>query len=537
MTENAETLLHEHGTRSAPTTVGHDMAAPFRSILFGVHDAPAHLDDRPDPAYFGDLNLDQVVTTLVSGRSEYRLEGYYRLTLADVDQVDYRHEVFRDLQREDVLSAVTDFAGTMRQVRERLTLAVKRYHRHEKARWFLEAALVYAEAVARLVTDLDGSHPESRGLRGLLSSAVDYTRSDGFVRMREEAVHVSTALNEIRYDVWLHGARVTVGPYDDERNYSLEVARTFARFQQHPTDAATEHDGSDGGLDPVEARILDQVAQVFPEPFAHLDAFTREHASFIDPLVGAFDREAQFYLAYLDLIRPLRVAGLPFDLPAVNAHDKHENASDTFDIALAAQLVAAGEAVVTNDLRLSGTERILVITGPNNGGKTTTARTVGQLHHLAALGCPVPGRDVRLFLPDAIYTHFERREDPAAMAGKLQEELQRFADDFARATSSSLVVMNEMFSSTTVQDALFLSRAMLQRISDLGALGVCVTFLDELATFDETTVSMVSSVDPDDPATRTYKVTRRAADGRAFARAIADKYGLTHDQLTRRVRS
>ena len=166
--------------------------------------------------------------------------------------------------------------------------------------------------------------------------------------------------------------------------------------------------------------------------------------------------------------------------------------------------------MVTNDLRLSGTERILVITGPNNGGKTTMARTVGQLHHLAALGCPVPGRDVRLFLPDAIYSHFERREDPAAMAGKLQEELQRFADDFARAaTASSLIVMNEMFSSTTVQDALYLSRAMLQRISDLGALGVCVTFLDELTTFDETTVSMVSSVDPDDPATRTYKVIRR----------------------------
>ncbi|OFE17947.1 hypothetical protein BA895_13570 [Humibacillus sp. DSM 29435] len=510
---------------------------PFRSILFGPTDAPADLDALPEPACFGDLNLDQVVASLVAGRGEYRLEGYYRLPLIDVDLVTYRQEVFLDLRRENVLAAVTDFADTMERVRDKLTLASKRYHRHEKARWFLEAALVYAEAVTHLVTDLDGSHPESRALRGLLSSAVAYTRSDGFMRMRGEAARVRTALDGIRYDVWLHGARVTVGPYDEERNYSLEVARTFARFQQHPTDAATEHYSTDGGLDPVEARILDQVAQVFPEPFADLDEFTREHASFIDPLVGAFDREAHFYLAYLDLIRPLREAGLCFDLPAVSTRDKRENASATFDIALAVQLVAAAKQVVTNDLSLSGAERILVITGPNNGGKTTTARTVGQLHHLAALGCPVPGRDVRLFLPDAIYTHFERREDPAAMAGKLQEELQRFSDDFARATSASLIVMNEMFSSTTVHDALFLSRAMLQRISDLGALGVCVTFLDELATFDESTVSMVSSVDPDDPATRTYQVTRRAADGRAFARAIADKYGLTHDQLGQRVRS
>ncbi|MDN5765022.1 MAG: hypothetical protein L0H96_06260 [Humibacillus sp.] len=538
MTESAETLIHT-SRPCAPSVAdaGRQVERPFRSVLFNGQDAPAHLADIPDPQYFGDLNLDQVLASLVAGRGGYRLEGYFRFPLTNVDLVAYRHEVFRDLGREDVLGSVTGFAVGMVQVRDRLARAGDRYHRYEKARWFLDAALVYADTVARLVTDLAGAGPDSRGLRGMLAAARAYTTSERYVRMRQEADRALAGLNEIRYDVWLHGARVTVGAYDEERNYSLEVARTFARFEQHPAEAVTEPGGTGGGLDPVEARILDQVALVFPDTFATLERFTREHASFIDPLVAAFDREVQFYLAYLDLIGSLREAGLSFELPAVSTEDRHENAGDTFDLALASQLVAAGKSVVTNDLSLTGAERILVITGPNNGGKTTTARTVGQLHHLAALGVPVPGHHVRLFLPDAIYTHFERREDLAAMAGKLQEELQRFADDFARATPSSLIVMNEMFSSTTVQDALFLSRAMLQRISDLGALGVCVTFLDELASFDETTVSMVSSVDPKDPAIRTFKVTRRAADGRAFARAIADKYGLTRDQLTRRVSS
>ena len=167
-----------------------DAPAPFRSILFGPRDAPAHLDDLPDPACFGDLNLDQVVATAVSGRSEYRLEGYYRLPLTDVDQVMYRHEVFLDLRRERVLGSVTDFAKAMERVRDRLALAGERYHPHEKARWFLEAALAYADAVPRLVSDLEDCHPESRGLRGLLSSAIAYTGSDRFVRMRESAVRV-----------------------------------------------------------------------------------------------------------------------------------------------------------------------------------------------------------------------------------------------------------------------------------------------------------------------------------------------------------
>ncbi len=516
---------------------GADLGSSFRSVLFGAHDAPAEIDLTPPPAYFGDLNLDQVETTLVSGRAEYHLEGFFRTPLHDVDTVRLRHEVFEDLERDAVRSTVTDFTTAMEEVRRRLTRAARRFHHHEKARWFLDAACYYAEAMARLIADLDDAHPDSRALRGLLTYAVGYSASDRFVRMREEAARVHASLDGIRYDVWLHGARVTVGPYDEERNYSLAVARTFARFQQHPVDPTTEHDWSGGDLDPVEARILDQVAKVFPDAFKDLDAFCRTFAEFRDPVIRAFDREIRFYLAYLDLTEPLRRAGLAFSLPEVSTTDKTENATDTFDLALAARQVGDRKPLVTNDIRLDGPERVLVVTGPNNGGKTTTARTVGQLHHLAALGVPVPGRSTRLFLCDAIYTHFERREDPTALAGKLQEELQRFADDFARATGSSLVVMNEMFSSTTVQDALFLSRAMLRRVRDLDALGVCVTFLDELATYDAATVSMVSSVDPDDPARRTFKVVRRNADGRAYARAVAEKYGLTYRQLSGRVRS
>jgi hypothetical protein len=127
---------------------------------------------------------------------------------------------------------------------------------------------------------------------------------------------------------------------------------------------------------------------------------------------------------------------------------------------------------------------------------------------------------------------FERREDSTTLQGKLQDELGRLRDALEAATPSSLFILNEMFNSTTAQDALLLSRGILGQVEALDALCVCVTFLDELASFNDKTVSMVAGVDPADPAVRTHRITRRPADGRAYARALAEKYGLTYEQLS-----
>lgn len=160
---------------------------------------------------------------------------------------------------------------------------------------------------------------------------------------------------------------------------------------------------------------------------------------------------------------------------------------------------------------------------------------VGQSHYLGSLGLLVPGRSPRLFLPDRLFTHFEREEDIRTLRGKLDDELVRVREILEQAGADSLVILNEIFASTTLGDAIYLGTEILKHLNELGCVAVCVTFVDELASLDEATVRMVAGVAADDPSRRTFKIERRPADGRAYAWALADKYDLGYERLKNRI--
>ncbi|MGH7094876.1 MAG: MutS-related protein, partial [Stellaceae bacterium] len=339
------------------------------------------------------------------------------------------------------------------------------------------------------------------------------------------------------YCVLIQGSRVDVRLHEAEPDYSTEVLATFERFRQGEAQGYKFDFSEPAEINHIEAQILDRVALLYPTVFGQLGEFCGEMAEFRDRTIVVFDREVQFYSAYLAYIGSLRKAGVSFCFPKLTEERGDMFGKDAFDLALAGRLAERGETPVGNDFHLRGEERIIVISGPNQGGKTTFARLFGQLHYLAGLGCPIPGSSARLILVDKLFTHFERREKMTDLRGKLQDDLIRIHRILEEATPRSVVVMNEIFSSTALQDAIALGKKIAADIMRLDLYCVWVTFIDELSFLGNKTVSMTSTVKPESAAARTFKIVRRPADGLAYAMSIVEKYWLTYEMVKERVAS
>ncbi|MGE0353023.1 MAG: DNA mismatch repair protein MutS [Gemmatimonadales bacterium] len=493
-------------------------------------------DPEHPPACFGDLLLDRVVSAVTALDVDAGLEPVFWQPLDDPDTIRFRQDIMRDLEGRPLRDAVEAFVGAMASARRHLAPPEPGAPPEETARRRLDAAAVYCEAIMALETALPRHGPRSRGLQAAGARLSAYRSSPAFRSLAADTRRLLAEAGSIRYLLRLAPGEVTVLPFRGEPDQAAGFLAAFRKFQ--PPDRtrgrAAPLRTASGPLDRLERRILHAVARLHPATFQALAGSAAAQGAFLDPAIVRFDREVRFYLAYLKLADRLRVMGLPFCYPEITTRREVES-RDGFDLALAVARAAEGRTVVTNDLHLAGRERIAVITGPNHGGKTTLARMFGQLHYLAALGCPVPGTGARLARFDRLFTHFERQESVASLRGRLLDDLVRIRRILEQATRDSIVIVNEFAAATASTDALYLGRKLLGELSRRNLLAVWVTFLDELGGFDEKTVSLVGGVDPDDPEIRTYRFARRPADGLAFALALAEKFRVTRDWLDRRL--
>lgn len=508
----------------------------YQSILF--KDAKNHSvkNELAAPDFFTDLNLDQIVKAITTGKEEYNLMPYFYVSLHNEDDVIHRQEIMKDLEEAKVLHDLKVFAASMQEVRKNLVETKKQYHERQIERWFVDAVNIYANAVMKLSDDLSAGVVKSHGLKVFRHFLKEYCLSKRFTTLSAETKQIEKELASIRYKILIKGLRVEVDRYTKIPDYGTKIKGIFERFSQGAVKKYRFKFSTLPQMNQVEEMILDLVAKIYHDTFSKLALFYGQYKDFFDAAIVQFDREIQFYISYHEYISKFKKIDLQFCYPKVSKQNKEINIDETFDLALADKLQSSDTKPVVNDFYLKDGERVIVVTGPNQGGKTTFSRTFGQLHYLASLGLPVPGSNARLYLPDRIFSHYERMEKMANLRGKLQDDLIRLHEIIEAATPESIILINEIFTSTTLQDAIALSRKIASAIANLDALCVWVTFIDEVSTLNKKTVSMVSTVNPNNPVERTFKIIRQPANGLAFARSIAQKYQLTYDLLKRRLK-
>ena len=494
------------------------------------------------PACFADLNLDRVEDWLAGTRSReaprYRdmVRQTFRTLVTDPEVISYRLAVFGDLSDPGLRQVMTEFNEAMKSVRRLTTGAKKSGDQHVGEGLRMRAISSYVDAVEACADALDQHRPESDGLRRVQDFLSSLRRSEGFERLAADNRSLNDRLQQVHYALRIRGGRVTVTPERYEGDYSAEVLATFERFRQVDAEDHLVRTGA-GGMGYIEAVILGFVARENRELFAEVNAHVRRQERFLHPVVDRLDSELEFLLAYCQLIDQLTAAGRTFVRPELIAHDDRTQPSVTIEGGVDLALALKTNHVIPNSVGPAADDLFVVVSGPNQGGKTTFVRMIGQICYLAGLGCPVPARLARIRPIDQIYTHFERQEDREreTPGGKLEDDLVRIREILDHATDRSLILINEMFASTTLADAAYLGDKILDQLERIGAFTVWVTFVEDLARRSGRTVSMVSQTRKDDPTVRTFEVLPQAPAGRIYAEAIAALHGLRGEDILQRI--
>jgi DNA mismatch repair ATPase MutS len=188
--------------------------------------------------------------------------------------------------------------------------------------------------------------------------------------------------------------------------------------------------------------------------------------------------ELGFYVACLNLHEQLADKGEPTCFPQPIAPGTRALATQgLYDVSLALH-VRAG--VVGNDVDADH-RSLVMITGANQGGKSTFLRSVGLAQLMMQCGMFVAAESLRASVVDGIFTHFKREEDATMESGKLDEELNRMSDIADAITPNSILLCNESFAATNEREGSEIARQVIRALLDSGIAVFFVTHLFDLA--------------------------------------------------------
>ena len=256
------------------------------------------------------------------------------------------------------------------------------------------------------------------------------------------------------------------------------------------------------------------VEEIQGKALLHLCAVISQISNMIMMFFKSLKQDIYFYLAALRIKKHMDDNKLPYCIPEIYADSRGIIAEDLYNYPLA---VFTGNAPVKNNIDFTD-GKFVIITGLNQGGKTTFLRSVGVAQLFTQAGIMVPAVKYGGSLYNGIMSHFPKEEDNTLNFGKLAEELERLRKELPLVMNGGLVMLNESFATTTEKEGGEIAADVLRALSKTDSSVVFVTHLYELAvSLDELNsvlyndikaVSYITKVNADLKAIRSYKIVK-----------------------------
>ena len=518
----------------------------FQSILFGSSE-PNLVRDVPD--LFKDLQLDYLVEKILEQGKEYKTYPYFYTFPGSAEVIRYRQQVCRDMESEALCTVLRSFCRRLAESRKIHNLSLESKGEIASASYHLQAATLYREAMIKLNTDAAGicESVSSEGLKDFFAYVKEELTNQETTGFAEALERANSFFSELKFTLSMDQDKLVV---TEEK----EAIKKRVKKEKEPVTNYFEELAKLLGVEPEEQHLA--MRDIFPEPlkvstlehvlvgilkkskpkvFEEIIGFKKMFPEFYPKQILDFEEEVQFYLCFQKFKLRTQGMGYPMNMPEISENGEFSG-REVYDIALVWKQELNDYEVISNDFSMKNHPCFFVVTGPNQGGKTTFARSMGQAVYFALMGLPVNAEKFLMPMFNGISTHFEAEETLQSNSGKLKEEINRLIPMMRKDKNrNSFVILNELFTTATTHDAMIMGRKVMESFLERQCYGIYVTHIQEWAEEADNIISLVAQLEPGEENKRSYRMLPMKAQGYGYSDALVKKFHLEYEEIIRRL--